>query len=76
MNPKEQSELEQKAVVAAGAIASAMMWQLFRGFAIAVGVLILLGLGIAYEMNARAHMHWTHHEDATGKWIPDKWQSN
>ncbi len=72
MNTTEQKELEQKSVVAAGAVVSALVWAIIRGFLIALAVIILIIAAAtwqSYHMNTR---HWTHHEDATGKWIPDK----
>jgi hypothetical protein len=74
MNAEEERELRQKAVVAADAIASAVMWRIFKGFLIAIAFIVLLILGAMWQQDIMNHHHWTHHEDATGKWIPDKWQ--
>jgi len=70
----DDRKLGHKAVVAVDAVATAIVWQLFRGFLIALAFIVLLILGAMWQQDIMSHHHWTHHEDATGKWIPDNWQ--
>jgi hypothetical protein len=42
MNAEKERERRQKAVVAADAVVSAVVWGIFKGFFIATGIIILI----------------------------------
>ncbi len=71
--PTDDAELRRKAVVSADAVISSVLKTLFRGFLIGIAIAVAIVILALWHANEMTHAHWTHHEDATGKWIPDKW---